>query len=519
MLSKQSEGKRLLITAVFMSGATMLSKVLGLLRDAMIAANFGTGMEADAFVTATKLPTTLFDMVIGGVISASFIPIYTGLYTNDGEKSANRFANKFITMIIMITAIITLVGIVFSRPLTGFIAPSYTADKFELTLNLTRIMFPMIIFTGVAFSFVGLLQSRGEFHIPSIISLVSNLVIILYFVIFGGKYGVTGLAVTMVIAWSLQVAVQVPALVKFKYKYIPDFGIKDENIRKALVLAGPMLISTWVQPLSTLITSRLASGIDGAYASLEYANRLYIIVTGVFSFVVTNLIFPKLSKANVTDDKETANALISTSLQAIVLVILPMMVGFMVLATPITSIIYEHGKLDANGVIVVSGALRFYSVGMIGLAVNEIFTKTFFSMRDSKTPMITAIVSMAFTVLMAYALFGHMQTNGLALAVALGSIVNAILNFVVLIVRDKTIFKKSDLSNIVITVVSVIVMFVFVFITYKIAYTDERTMLNQIVVCAICAVVGAFIYVAMLLITKHTLIYKLIGKEIKHKNE
>ena len=218
-MKSKSTGKTLLLTAIFMSGATMLAKVLGLVRDSMLAANFGTGLEADAFLSATKLPTTMFDMVVGGVISASFIPIFTGVNAKKDTKSAMEFANKFITLILMITLAITIIGIVFARPLTNFIAPGYEGQKFELTVKLTSIMFPMIIFTGLAFSFVGILQSMGEYKIPSIISLVSNLAIILYFPLLCGKYGVTGLAVTMVIAWSLQAIVQIPSLIKFKYKF------------------------------------------------------------------------------------------------------------------------------------------------------------------------------------------------------------------------------------------------------------------------------------------------------------
>lgn len=509
----------MLLTAIFMAAATMLSKVLGLVRDSMIAANFGTGMEADAFVSATKLPTTMFDMVIGGVISASFIPIFTSILTKTDKKSAMKFANKFITLILTISVAITVVGIVFARPLAEFIAPSYTGDKFELTVKLTTIMFPMIIFTGLAYSFVGILQSLGEFNIPSIISLVSNLAIILYFIIFGDKYGVEGLAITMVIAWSLQALIQIPSLVKFEYKFRLDFAFKDKNIWNAMLLAGPMLISTWVQPLCNLITARLASGIDGAFASLEYANRLYIIVTGVFSFVVTNLIFPKLSKANVSNDAEQARSLVNISLKAIIMVILPIMAGFIILSVPITSIIYEHGKLDESGVAVVSGALKFYSIGMIGLAVNEIISKTFFSMRDSKTPMITAVLSMIFNIVMAYILFGTMRTNGLALAVALGSIFNAVLNFILLYRKDSNLFNKEDFVDICKIILSTFVMSVIVFVIYRFIYTEYRTMINQIVISIVCAGAGAVVYCAMLYLSKEKLISKLIGKEIDETNE
>lgn len=500
----------MLLTAGFMASATLAAKVLGLVRDSLIAAFFATGMQADAFMAASKLPTTLFDMVVGGVISATFIPVFSDIITNEDKDSAVKFANKFVTMILMITVIISLFGIIFADPLVNIIAPNYSGEKHELTVQLTSIMFPMIIFTGLAFSFVGLLQSFGEYNVPSIISLVSNLAIIIYFVLFGKKFGVTGLAVTMVIAWSLQVAVQIPSLIKFKYKYKPDFRLRDKHIKQALMLAGPMLISTWVQPLYTIVNSRLASGIDGAYSALEYANRLYIIVTGVFSFVVTNLIFPKLSRANASEDKEEAHTLIMTSIKGIALIILPLMAGFIILARPVTSIIYEHGNFTAEQVLAVSGALRCYSVGMIGLAINEILSKTFFSMQDSKTPMINSIISMVFNIVIAYVLFNFINIKGLALAAAGGSICNAVLNAVCLAKKYPDMMKKSDFAGILKVVAATLVMAAAVFMLYRFINPMFSGFIGNIIVSAICGVSGVIIYAAALIILRVEEIGKLI---------
>ena len=183
-MSSKESGKKMLLTAGFMAFATFISKALGLVRDSLIGANFGMGIEADAFMAASKLPTTLFDMVIGGVISASFIPIFNDILTKDSREKATGFANKFITMIILITLIISAVGIIFADPLVSFMAPNFEVQTHKLAVSLTSIMFPMIIFTGLAFSFVGILQSFGEYNIPSIISLVSNVAIIAYFIVF-----------------------------------------------------------------------------------------------------------------------------------------------------------------------------------------------------------------------------------------------------------------------------------------------------------------------------------------------
>ena len=204
---------KILKTAVFMAGATFLAKILGLVRESLITAYFGVGNQVDAYFAASQLPTTLFDMVIGGVISASFIPVFNTIFEKEDKDKAFSFANKFVGMILLATFILSVVGIVFSGNLiTGIIAPGFSGETLNLASKLSKIMFPMVIFTGLAFSFVGILQSFGEFNIPSIMSLVSNLAVILYFPLFGKKMGITGLSVTILISWSLQVLIQIPSL-------------------------------------------------------------------------------------------------------------------------------------------------------------------------------------------------------------------------------------------------------------------------------------------------------------------
>lgn len=505
-MKSKDTSKAMLLTASFMAFATFLSKALGLVRDSMMGAYFGLGIEADAFMAASKLPTTLFDMVIGGVISASFIPIFNGILTKEGERDARTFADKFISMIILVTLIISAFGIIFAEPLVEFMAPNFGTRTHELAVQLTSIMFPMIIFTGIAFSFVGILQSYGEYNVPSIISLVSNAAIILYFIVFGKRFGVYGLSITMIVAWSLQVLVQLPSLVKIKFRYRPNLHLRDKNIRDTIVLAIPMLISTWVQPLYTLINARFASHIEGAYSSLEYANRLYLIMTGVFSFVVTNLIFPKLAKANADDDRTRANQLVTMSLKAVVMVILPLMAGVIVLAKPITNVIYGYGGL-ADDTALVASTLACYAVGMVFLAVNEVLSKAFFSMKKSVTPMVTSIISMVFNLVLVLTIYDIIKgdvtrlTGGLALAAAGGSVVNAVLNGGVLVKRFPEIIKKQDVLAIVKIILASIVMAVAVSVAYNLFGTYTGVMWN-IAIIAVCGIVGLIVYAVMLILLR-----------------
>jgi putative peptidoglycan lipid II flippase len=325
-----------------------------------------------------------------------------------------------------------------------------------------------------------------------------------------------GLSVTMIISWSLQVIVQIPSLIKMKFRYKPNFHFKDRHIRSSILLAIPMLVSTWVQPLYTFVNARFASHMSGAYSSLEYANRLYLIVTGVFSFVVTNLIFPKLSRANAGDNREEADMLVMTSLKAVIMVIAPLMMGIIILSRPITAIIYEHGAF--TNTVTVANALSSYAVGMIFLAANEILSKAFFSMKHSLTPMITSIISMIFNIVLVSCMYGFIKndaytlTGALALAAAFSSIVNALLNAIMLFRKRKGMFKKEDAVTIFKVIVASAVMSVAVKAIYNFIAGFSGSMAGNILVCAVCGVCGIVIYAIMLLLLKVSEITALISR-------
>lgn len=512
---ERSSGRTMLVTAGIMVAATLLSKVLGLARDSLLTAFFGAGIESDAFNTASTIPTTLFDVVIGGVISATFIPVFNNIMAEKGKDEAMGFVNKFVTLIVCVTVAISVFGILFRVPLVRFMAAGYSGEKQALAANLTAIMFPMIIFTGLAFSFVGLLQSFGEYNIPSIISLVSNAAIILYYVTLGKKFGIYGLAVTMIIAWSLQFFIEVPWIKKFGVKYRPDFRFRDKYIIQALKLAGPMLVATWVQPLYTIVNQRLASNIDTATTYIQQSSRLYLIVTGVVSFVVTNLIFPKLARAIADKRDEDAKNLFSMSVRAMFIVILPLMAGFMILSEPAADIIYGHGRMTADGVRSIAALLKFYSIGMAGLAINEVLSKTFFSMRDSKIPMRNSIFSMIVNVFLAYALFPFMKANGLALATACGSICNALFNAFSMARKHPGMLKRRDAVTAVKVLAATLVMAAVAYAVYDMISGRFDGIFGSVVTCCVCGFAAVIVYAAMLLALKVREITELIPSRFR----
>lgn len=488
-----NQTKKLLKTAGFMVVATLAAKICGMLRDILIASVYSTGSKAVAFYTACRIPLLLFDFVIGGVISSTFIPVFNAYLEKEGKRRAMQFANLYINTVLLITVVITALGLVFAPQLIHAIAPDIPIETQELAQVLSNIMFPMIIFTGLAYSFVGILQSFGEFNIPSLISLVSNGSLILYFILFQDKFGIYGLAVAMLIGWGLQALIQIPSLKKFGYSYRPYLSFRDAGIRKAGKLALPMLVSTWVQPLCTVINMRLASGVnDGAgIAALEYANKIYVIMTGLFSFVVTNLIFPHLSRASVAEKQEEVHTMVMTALKSITFIILPIMTGFMILAKPITSLIYERGAFGSDDVSMTSSALMFYSFGMLALAFCELLNKSFFAMHDSATPMKTSLVGMVCNIIFSIVLSKLMGFGGLALATALSSVVNAVALFVCMRKKQGKLFSSSDWFNFCRIFFADIVMGISVWALYR---CTSGLPYAKLTVPALCAAAGAVVY-------------------------
>ena len=193
-------GKTLAKSALFMGVIILASKFLGLFRDILIASAYGTTESAVAYATASKLPVTIFDFILGGVVTSAFIPVYNSIAVKSGKKEALSFSQSYLNLILTITTALTVLGVLFAPWLVGVIAPDLSESTVALAVELTRIMFPMVIFVGMAFSFVGFLQSEGEYNIPALISLVSNIIMVGYLFTLNGKFGVRGMQLPCLLA-------------------------------------------------------------------------------------------------------------------------------------------------------------------------------------------------------------------------------------------------------------------------------------------------------------------------------
>ncbi len=500
-------------TAIFMSSATLLAKFCGLLRDMILASMYGTeSAEAIAFSTASRIPLLFFDIALGTAVTSAFIPIFNEYLERKEEKRAMEFANRFSNLVIVVTLLMSIIGVVFSNQFIYLIAGDIPNDAFNLASSLIKILFPTIIFTGLAFCFVGILQSYGEFNIPAIISLVSNGFLILYLIFVGNRFGVTGVAVAMLVAWGTQVVVQLPSLKRFKFRFTPTLRFNDEGIKKVAKLALPIIISTWVQPINTMINMRLSSGLNGGAAipALDYANKIYIILVGVFTFTITNIVFPRLSRAATAGNSNEYKATVRTSLGYVFFIIAPIMAGFLILSTPIIQLVYERGNFDASSTVLTSKALFFYSFGMLGYGVQEIMNKSFYSLQDGKTPMRVAFfgISINITLSLLFVLGLNRGLGSLAFAASISANVSGFVLLYKLSKKYNGLVNKAFLKDIFKILLSVLIMSVIVVFVYGMLKISTQ---NKFILALVPSAVGAIVYLVCCIVLKVEELTSFIG--------
>ncbi len=488
-------------TVGFMMMITLIGKLLGLVREQLLAANYSIGAEAAAFMTASRIPRTFFDAVFASAISASFIPIFNEYLEKKGKQEAFRLSNIFITMIGVVTCIMTVLGIVFAEPITWLFADGMTTYTAKICVEFLRILFPTVIFTGVAFSFVGILQSLEEFTIPAAMSIVSNAVIILYYIFLNDKFGIEGLTIVFLIGWAMQAMIQIPALYKKGYRFHVDFHFKEEGMKKIVLLMLPVMISTWIQPINFVINTKFASHIyfenytDAAITIIDYSNTLYSIIVGVFVLSIANVMFPKMARLTTNHAEEDLGETISVTLRSMLFLLIPMMLGLMVLSEPIVKLMYERGNFNSFATQTTARALFYFSFGMIGFGVQNILSRVFYAKQDGKTPFYSGLVSIVVNVAFCFLLVDTMDVGGLALASSISSVVSAIFLFIPLQKKYKNLISKSHLVDLLKMICSAVIMTVVAMICKNsMLLLSVEGIIKNLIVVVLPAVAGGICY-------------------------
>jgi putative peptidoglycan lipid II flippase len=412
----------------------MTSRLLGLVRDQVLAFLFGAGDQMDAYNIAFRIPNMVRDLFAEGAMSAAFVPTFTRTLTNEGRDQAWRLGNLVINALLLATGVIVIAGMLFATPITTLFASAYSGvpGKLELTVSLTRIMFPFLLLVAVATALMGMLNSLHRFFIPAVSPAMFNVGSILCTIGLAPVMPAMGLpviaapAIGVLVGGFGQMAVQWPALGREGYRYRPVLDFRDEGLRRVLVLMGPGVIGLAAVQINLVVNSILATGEGtGAVSALSYAFRLMYMPIGIFGVSIATAVVPTLSRHAARNDTAGMRDTISNGLRLMLTLNVPATVGLIALSTPIVALIFEHGRFTPSDTAATAAALACYAPGLVGYSAVKIAVPSFYSIHESRTPVLVSAATVLLNVALNLTLVRVMGFKGLALGTAISAIFNA----------------------------------------------------------------------------------------------
>ena len=413
--------------------ATLTSRILGLVRDQVLAAYFGAGSDMDAFVVAFRIPNLVRDLFAEGAMSAAFIPTFTRRLTRHGKADAWRLANNLINALLLVTGAIVVAGFLFATPLVTAYASDFNRvpGKLELTIFLTRIMLPFLTMVSLAAAAMGMLNSLHHYFVPAlspatfnIATIVGAIVLVPVMPLFGLP-PITAIAVSALAGGGLQVAIQWPSLRKEGFHYRPTLDLRDSGLHEVLVLMGPGTVGLAATQVSLFVNTLLATSQEaGAVSWLAYAFRLMYLPIGLFGVSIATATLPAVSRYAATDDHAGTRRTVAQALGMTIVLCVPATFGLVTLANPIVRLLFEHGRFSVADTAATAAALRWYAVGLLGYASVRIVSPVFYAIRESKVPVVVSLCTIALSIVLNVVLVRVMGFRGLALGTSIAVLAN-----------------------------------------------------------------------------------------------
>lgn len=461
-----STNKSIAKSAGIIGIATLVSRLFGFIRDIIFAAFFGTGIFAQAFVVAFRIPNLFRDLIGEGATNAAVVPVLVEELTHKGKDEFWKLANILLNLLLVILTLLTLAGVILSKPIVIAIAPGFLqdAEKLNITIALTRTIFPYLIFIGLAAYSMGILNSIKHFTAPAFSMSLLNISLILCMFIW--RQDIIGLGIGVLFGGFLQIAVQVPVLIKSGITFNQK-SFMHPQIKKILRLLIPRIFGSGVYQINVFVSTILASIArvvgEGAVAALYFSNRILQFPLAIFAIALAQAALPVLSGHVAKKEAEEFRSTINFLLRSVFFVLLPASAGLIVLSVPITSTLLERGAFGSYSTMITSNALFFYAFGLLAYGAIKILVNSFYAMQDTKTPVKIAALSLIVNISLSILLMFRLKVGGLALANSISGILNAILLFSVLRRRIGSLHEKSLLISLVKIFIASFLMGIFVF--------------------------------------------------------
>lgn len=408
--------------------ATIIAKILGFGRELVLAAGYGTSIYSDAYVTAMNIPQVIF-AIIGSTLATVLIPMYMEVHSNEGEEGSLKFINNVSNLVIIACVILSVLGFMFTEQIVNIFAMGYKGEALQVAINFTRITIIGVVFTGLSYVMTSYLQIKNDFIMPGLSSVPKNVIIIVA-TLLSIKHGPYLMIWGTLIGMLSEFFFQLPFAIKQGYKYVPIVDIKDKYIKKMGWLIAPVLIGVAVNQVNTLVDRTLASTLPvGTVSALNYSNKLTSFVIAIFITSISTVIYPILSQLSHDNNKDRFTSSVIKSINCVIILILPITVGTIVLALPIVRVLFERGAFDQRATYLTALALAMYSIGMVAYGLRDVLGKIFYSLQDTKTPMVNGIVAVVMNIIMDLVFIKFWGLAGLTLATSLSSMVCIMLLF------------------------------------------------------------------------------------------
>ena len=463
-----STSRKVARSAIIIMLFTLVSKFLGFIREILTASKFGSGMETDAYFVALSATYILMNL-IGVGLNTTMVPILSEIETKVGKKRKDYYTNNLLNSVAIIAIFLMVLGWFIAPGIIRIMAHGFKDKQLELAVHLTRIGLPIMLFSGTCYVLTGYLHSSESFMIPAAVGFPFNFVLIFYLLFLSSKYGIEGLMVATVLAELSMLVIQIPAIKKFAFKYKFNTDFKDKYLKKVLLSTLPVVIGTAISEFNGIIDKTMASTLEeGSISALNYAYKINSLILGVFITAITTVVFPILSRESNKDNIEEVKSILNKGLNIILLITIPATTGLVVLSKPIVRIFFERGAFSFTDTMMTSTALIFYAIGLIGSGTSLMLSKVYYSLQDTKTPMINGTIAVTINILLNIILIRPLKHGGLALATSISEIITALLLYKELNKKIKNIDYKSNLKCLMKSLLAAVIMGVIVYGLYSI---------------------------------------------------
>ena len=411
-------------------GLTLISRILGFIRDVVIANIFGAGVSTDAFLVAFKIPNFMRRLFAEGAFSQAFTPVLSEYKTQRNHAEVKHLVDHVAGNLGSILFFITVIGVMIAPLLVLIFAPGFFQypEKYELTVTMLQIMFPYLLFIALTAFAGAVLNTYGRFAVPAFTPVFLNLCFIGAAIWFAPNFEqpIIALAYGALFAGIVQLAFQIPFLYRLRLLPTPKFNRHDEGVKRIHHLMIPALFGVSVSQINLLVDTLMASFlVTGSVSWLYYSDRLMEFPVGVFGLALATVMLPNLSKSVARGDTDKYNSVLDWALRWVFIIAVPSMVGLIILAIPMLATLFHNGQFGDSDVIMTSRSLVTYAFGLLGFVLIKVLASGFFSRQDTRTPVKIAVIAMATNMLLNLALILPMAHAGLALATSLAALLNA----------------------------------------------------------------------------------------------